>query len=128
MRTANVVYFRRLIFPRLNGDYNPLYASDQVGRELGFGGVILHGLFTYSSTCHELLSECRSSDASRLVEFQARFSSPVRPGDELVTEMWRMGVRDGVEEVRFRTINQKGTVVLSNGRALLRRDGIKAVL
>lgn len=120
--------FHGLILRRLNGDYNPLHASDQVGRELGFGGVIIHGLFTYSSTCHGLLRECCNSDASRLVEFQARFSSPVRPGDKLITEMWRMGVKAGVEEVRFRTINQKGTVVLSNGRALLCQDGIKAAL
>ena len=127
-RLPTGILLHRLTSRSLNGDYNPLHASDQVGRQMGFGGLILHGLFTYSSACHGLLRSFCKSDASRLKEFQARFASPVRPTDKLVTEMWRMGVIDGAEEVRFRTINQKRRVVLSNGRALLSREGVKAAL
>ena len=117
-----------MLLCRLNGDYNPLHASDQVGRAMGFGSAIIHGLYTYSSTCHGLLRELCKGDSSRLKEFQARFASPVRPGDKLVTEMWRMGATGGAEEIRFRTVNQKGTVVLSNGRALLSHGGPRASL
>lgn len=95
---------------------------------MGFGSLILHGLYTYSSTCHGLLRACCKGDASRLKEFQARFASPVRPGDKLVTEMWRMGITEGTEEVRFKTVNQEGKVMLSNGRALLSREGARALL
>ncbi|OJJ55382.1 hypothetical protein ASPSYDRAFT_92518 [Aspergillus sydowii CBS 593.65] len=106
---------------RLNGDYNPLHATEQVGKEMGMGGVIIHGLFTWSSACYGVLRECCGSDPAKLKEIEARFASPVRPGDTLITEIWRVGVKNGDEEVIFRTVNQDGVVVLSNGRALLRQ-------
>lgn len=88
---------------------------------MGMGGVIIHGLFTWSSACYGVLRECCGSDPAKLKEIEARFASPVRPGETLITEIWRVGVKNGDEEVIFRTVNQDGVVVLSNGRALLRQ-------
>ena len=88
----------------------------------------MHGLFTYSSACHGLLRKIGDSDATRLKEFQARFTSPVRPGDKLITQMWRMGMVDGLEEVRFSTSNGMGKTVLGNGRALFVPAATKSVL
>ncbi|KAL5358016.1 HotDog domain-containing protein [Aspergillus floccosus] len=106
---------------RLNGDYNPLHATPEPGVKMGFGGVIIHGLFSWNSAAHGILRELGGSDPKNLKEFQARFASPVIPGDKLTTEIWRMGtVEDGFEEVRFVTKNQKGKAVLSNGRCLLK--------
>lgn len=110
--------YRSLTLSSLNGDYNPLHAVPEVGLRMGLGGVILHGIFTYSSTCYGVLEKINNGDATRLKKFQARFASPVRPGDKLVTTIWRMGITEGLEEVRFTTSNQDGKVVLSNGRAL----------
>ena len=110
--------YRSLTFFSLNGDYNPLHAVPEVGLKMGLGGVILHGIFTYSSTCYGVLEKINNGDAIRLKKFQARFASPVRPGDKLVTTIRRMGIAEGLEEVRFTTSNQDGKVVLSNGRAL----------
>lgn len=71
-----------------------------------------------------LLRKFGGSDPNRLKEFQARFSSPVLPGDTLVIEMWRTGNKDdkdGFEEVLFRvTVKETGKVVLGNGRALVK--------
>ncbi|KAL4896538.1 HotDog domain-containing protein [Aspergillus ambiguus] len=106
---------------RLNGDYNPLHATPEPGVKMGFGGVIIHGLFSWNSAAHGILRELGGSDPKNFKEFQARFASPVIPGDKLTTEIWRMGnVEDGFEEVRFVTKNQKGKAVLSNGRCLVK--------
>jgi peroxisomal enoyl-CoA hydratase 2 len=107
---------------RLNGDYNPLHATPEPGQKMGFGGTIMHGLFSWNSTCHALLKELGGSDPANIKEFQARFASPVKPGDTLITEMWRTGEKkaDGWEEVRFVTRVKGGKVCLSNGRALMR--------
>jgi len=35
------------------------------------------------------------SDPKNIREFQARFASPVKPGDKLVTEIWRTGEMEG---------------------------------
>ncbi|KAI9374422.1 HotDog domain-containing protein [Aspergillus egyptiacus] len=106
---------------RLNGDYNPLHATPEPGQKMGFGGVIIHGLYSWNSTAHAVLEAFGASDPNSFKEFQARFASPVRPGDKLITEMWRSGeVVDGFDEILFVTKNQKGQVVLSNGRALIK--------
>ncbi|KAL2835428.1 HotDog domain-containing protein [Aspergillus pseudoustus] len=106
---------------RLNGDYNPLHATPEPGQKMGFGGVIIHGLYSWNATAHVVLEAFGGSDPANFREFQARFASPVRPGDKLITELWRTGdAVDGFDEVRFVTKNQKGQVVLSNGRALIK--------
>ncbi|RYP24805.1 hypothetical protein DL765_000351 [Monosporascus sp. GIB2] len=109
---------------RLNGDYNPLHADPEPGKKMGFGGVIIHGLYSFNSTCHGLLQKLGGSDPANIKEFQARFASPVRPGDKLVTSVWRTGeIKDGWEEIRFETKVAGGKVCLSNGRALMKVVG-----
>ena len=108
-----------LMLYRLNGDYNPLHAVPEVGVKMGLGGVIVHGLYTYSSTCHGLLRKMCNGTASRLKVYQARFVSPVRPGDKLTTDMWSMGMVDGLEEVRFTTRKDNGQIVLGNWSAMI---------
>jgi len=114
---------------RLNGDYNPLHATPEPGKRMGFGGAIMHGLFSWNTACHALLKELGGSDPANIKEFQARFASPVIPGDTLVTQMWRTGeMKEGWEEVRFVTSVKGGKVVLSNGRALMKCVGAKSKL
>lgn len=94
---------------------------------MGFGGIIIHGLYSWNATAHVVLEALGASDPANFYEFQARFASPVKPGDRLVTEMWRTGeVKDEVEEIRFVTKNQNGQVVLSNGRAALGSKGVRS--
>lgn len=111
----------------MNGDYNPLHATPEPGIKMGFGGAIMHGLFSWNSTAHGILYTLGGGDPANLKEFQARFAAPVKPGDKLVTQMWRMGNKDkdGFEEVRFITSVEGGKQVLSNGRAVVRCVGKK---
>lgn len=115
---------------RLNGDYNPLHATPEPGVKMGFGGAIMHGLFSWNTTAHGILKTLGGSDPANIREFQARFASPVKPGDKLVTQIWRMGDKDkdGFEEVRFVTSIEGGKVCLSNGRASVRVVGSKSKL
>ncbi|TVY31979.1 Enoyl-CoA hydratase 2,peroxisomal, partial [Lachnellula subtilissima] len=106
---------------RLNGDYNPLHATPEPGQKMGFGGAIMHGLSSWNFAAHGLLKAVGGSDPNNMKEFQARFASPVKPGDKLVTEIWRTGeIKDGFEEIRFVTKVEGGKVCLSNGRALIK--------
>ncbi|KAF2204999.1 Thioesterase/thiol ester dehydrase-isomerase [Delitschia confertaspora ATCC 74209] len=110
---------------RLNGDYNPLHATPEPGMKMGFGGPIIHGLFSWNAAAHAVLQKIGGSDPANMKEFQARFASPVKPGDKIVVEMWRMGNLDdcGFEEVRFIVRVDGGKVCLSNGRALVKSQG-----
>jgi peroxisomal enoyl-CoA hydratase 2 len=94
---------------------------------MGFGGPIIHGLFSWNSSAHGVLKVLGGSDPANFKEFQARFASPVKPGDKLVTDVWRVGKAegygDGWEEVRFITRVDGGKVCLSNGRAVIKIAG-----
>ncbi|KAI0409431.1 Thioesterase/thiol ester dehydrase-isomerase [Xylaria palmicola] len=106
---------------RLNGDYNPLHIHPEPGKKMGFGGVIIHGLYSWNWAAHGLLQKLGGSDPANMKEFQARFASPVRPGDKLVCSVWRTGEMKGEwEEIRFIVKIAGGKVVLSNGRALIK--------
>lgn len=84
----------------------------------------MHGLSSWNFACHGILKELAESDPANIKEFQARFASPVLPGDKLVTEVWRTGEKKGeFEEIRFQTKIEGGKVCLSNGRALIKIVG-----
>lgn len=76
---------------RLNGDRNPLHADPAVARAAGFDVPILHGLCTYGIACHAVLKTVCNYDETLISGFDARFSSPVMPGDTIRTEMWQDG-------------------------------------
>ena len=89
----------------------------------------MHGLFSWNSACHALLQMLGNSDSANMMEYQARFAAPVKPGDKLVTEAWKTGeTQDEWEEIRFTTRVEGGKVVLSNGRALMKCRDIKSKL
>lgn len=106
---------------RLNGDYNPLHAAPEPGMKMGFGGPIIHGLFSWNSAAHAVLQHFGASNPANMKSFQARFASPVKPGDKLVVDMWKTGGKgQGLEEIRFIVRVEGGKVCLSNGQALVK--------
>ncbi|KAL9048602.1 MAG: hypothetical protein Q9162_007636 [Coniocarpon cinnabarinum] len=114
---------------RLNGDYNPLHATPEPGQKMGFGGAIMHGLYSWNVGAHHLLKAFGGSDGARLQSYEARFASPVKPGEKLVYEMWKTGRKEeGAEEIVFVAKTGAGKVALSNGRALVRTEGARSKL
>ncbi len=99
---------------RLSGDRNPLHSDPSFAAAAGFDKPILHGLCTYGFTGRALLHTLCDSDPARFRSMDARFSSPVMPGESLAVEMWRDG--DGAI---FQTKGSDGRVVLQGGRITL---------
>ena len=98
---------------RLSGDWNPLHSDPAVGKAAGYPRPILHGLCTFGVAGHAILKTLCGYRPERLKAIQARFSSPVFPGETIRTEMWRDG-----DVVSFRAlVPERGAVVLNNGRA-----------
>lgn len=96
---------------RLSGDRNPLHSDPSFAARGGFAKPILHGLCTYGFTGRALLHSLCAGDPSRFRSMRGRFSKPVIPGDELTVSMWADG-----GEALFRTTNQRGDVVIDQGR------------
>jgi acyl dehydratase len=95
---------------RLNGDRNPLHSDKSFSDIGGFPRPILHGLCTYGFTGRALLHSLCGGDAARFRHMEARFASPVLPGDALTVRMWNTG--DG-EAVFTSSVGDK--VVISGG-------------
>ncbi|MAH85296.1 MAG: 3-alpha,7-alpha,12-alpha-trihydroxy-5-beta-cholest-24-enoyl-CoA hydratase [Rhodospirillaceae bacterium TMED8] len=106
LRQAALIY-------RLSGDPNPLHADPKVAALAGFNRPILHGLCTLGVAGHAILRTYCSYDAMRLRSLKLRFSAPVYPGENILTEMWRDG-----KNVSFRArVVERDVVVLNNGLA-----------
>lgn len=98
---------------RLSGDYNPLHADPKVALKAGFKKPILHGLATFGIAARAVLSSCAKQPTARLTHFNARFSSPVYPGETLRTEIWRQQ-----SKIIFRCkVLERDQIVLNNGTA-----------
>lgn len=101
---------------RLNGDSNPLHADPALAARAGFQRPILHGLCTYGIACHAILKTVLDYDHTLIGEFDARFSSPVLPGDTIATDIWQDG---NVVSFQCRVV-ERNVIVIRNGRCSLR--------
>ncbi len=101
---------------RLNGDRNPLHADTGLAAAAGFQRPILHGLCSYGVACHAILKTVLDYDYTLIAEFDARFSSPVLPGDTIATDIWQDG---NVISFECRVV-ERNVTVMKHGRCLLR--------
>jgi acyl dehydratase len=99
---------------RMSGDFNPLHVDPAVARQAGFERPILHGLCSYGIAGRAIIKALCGGDPRRLRRLDVRFSTPVYPGETLVTEIW---LEEG-HRAAFRVkVAERDVVALNNGRA-----------
>ena len=99
-----------LIF-RLSGDSNPLHSDPNFAKMAGYPKPILHGLCSYGVACRSIVETLCEKNSKRLKRFDVRFSSPVFPGETIVTEMWKKD-----DEIHFQSkVKERDIVVLKKG-------------
>jgi acyl dehydratase len=98
---------------RLTGDRNPLHIDPNFAKRAGFEKPILHGLCTYGIACRAVMEAYCDRDPARIKSFDTRMSSPVYPGETIVTRMWKEGAI-----VSFECgVAERPVTVIKNGRA-----------
>jgi len=105
---------------RLSADRNPLHADPAIARQAGYPQPILHGLCTYGMAAHAIVRTCCDYDARRLSSLNARFSSPVYPGETLRFDIWHG--QDGALQFTVRA-PARDVVVMSHGTATTTAPG-----
>ena len=98
---------------RLSGDFNPLHIDPAVARAAGFERPILHGLCSYGMAGLALVKALCGGDPHRLLALDARFSSPVYPGETLLLDVWEEGPGHAAFRVR---VAGREVLALNNGR------------
>ena len=100
---------------RLTGDRNPLHADPGTATAAGFPVPILHGLCTYGIACRAILQTICDYDYTLIEGFDARFSSPVIPGDTITTYMWQ---DRNIVSFQCKAV-ERDVIVLRNGKCTL---------
>ena len=101
---------------RLSGDTNPLHVDPEAAAKGGFDKPILHGLCTFGIAGHALLRGVADYRADAVRRIQARFASPVFPGETIRTDIWD----EGGGRFSFRcTAVERDILVVNNGLALV---------
>ena len=109
--TVQTRHDQALIY-RLSGDRNPLHSDPAFAAMGGFDKPILHGLCTYGFTGRALLHALCDGDPARFKGQEARFASPVMPGEALTVKIWN----DGDGTAIYQTCGGDGRVVIDAGR------------
>jgi acyl dehydratase len=100
---------------RLSGDYNPFHVDPDLAAAGGFSKPILHGRCTFGIAGRSIVDGCASPGGKSLQAMEARFTSPVLPGETIRTEIWN--VQNGV---MFRSrVRERDILVLDQGFARL---------
>ncbi|WP_433246153.1 MaoC/PaaZ C-terminal domain-containing protein [Actinomadura nitritigenes] len=95
---------------RLLGDRHHMHIDPEAAKAAGMPRPFMHGLCTLAAVTLPLAAAVGAHPAD-LEELEARFASPVFPGDELAVEAWKDGGATAFEAA------VDGTTVLSAARA-----------
>ncbi len=118
----------------LTGDRQPLVASTEVARSLGFVRELIPDLLVFHVVFGKSVPDVSHNATANLGYADVRFMRPVYPGDTLQSESEVIGLREvssgdaGVVYVRTRGTNQKGQEVLTFIRWVMvpKRDKLAA--
>ncbi|CAO3621387.1 unnamed protein product [Cunninghamella blakesleeana] len=121
---------KQALLYRLSGDYNPLHADTDLAPKIGFPKPILHGLCTYGGSAHGIIKALANNDATRLKSIEARFASPVFPGETIETYMWKVDTQDPKTQgvIFVAKVKERDVVVVNNGYAVLYKDAPQSKL
>ena len=122
-----------LTFADITYDHHPLHTDDAFSREMGFDGIIAHGLYGLS-LMQGLQTELKLYDTTSIGSLgwnNVRFTKPLMPGDEVHVRVKFTSKREsrkpdrGVVTESFQLINQQGeTITEAEHVTLLKRRPI----
>ncbi len=91
-----------------SGDFNAIHLDDALGKSVGLGGYILHGMATMAMGANLAM---QGHSAESITKYKARFSAPVKPCDVLI---YKGKASDSNKEFAFKAVNLAGQEVLSS--------------
>jgi len=69
-------------YAEASGDFNPIHLDEEYARQVGLGGVIVHGMLTMAQMA-AMLADWIGEEGG-ISKFNVRFEQIVRPGDKII--------------------------------------------
>jgi acyl dehydratase len=101
-----------------SGDFNPIHIDEELARQVGLPGRILHGLWTMAQVARAQTEAAGAGPEAR-VRLSVQFRGMGRPEEELTVTSRVREVRDGVAVVDAQAV-QGGKRIIRNAEAELR--------
>jgi len=110
-------------YAKASNDMNPIHIDEEVAKEAGLSGIIVHGLCTMSMTMRAIIESYLDSDPGRLKSLGVRFTAPVYPGDTIVVDGWEAGRENGHVNLAFDVTRKSDDIkVIKGGTAEVEVD------
>lgn len=103
--------YRAIYYAGASGDFNPIHIDPEFGRQVGLGGVILHGLCTLGFVAKAVTDW--TGDPGKLKRLKCRFASPVHLGDVVTTKAEVAEVTGNRARINLTVTTQENVEVLT---------------
>jgi len=106
-------------YAEASGDRDPYTFDAEEARRRGLPGPIVHGLCTMAFVSRAVVAAACATDSRRLKRLAVRFSNlfMMRPGQRLLTTIWRAGGDGGRRRFGCEAADPAGTIVIRHGWA-----------
>jgi len=103
--------YRTIYYAGASGDFNPIHIDPEFGKQVGLGGVILHGLCTLGFATKAVTDW--AGDPGKLKRLKCRFASPVHLGDVITTRAEVAEIAGDRARLDLTVTTQEGVEVLT---------------
>ncbi|MCX5851931.1 MAG: MaoC/PaaZ C-terminal domain-containing protein [Deltaproteobacteria bacterium] len=107
--------YRAIYYAGASGDFNPIHIDPEIGKMVGLGGVILHGLCTFGFMTKTVTDW--AGDPGTLKRIKCRFARPVHLGDTITTSGTVSKVQGNRVSIDLKVMSQEGVEVLAMATA-----------
>lgn len=104
-------------YAEASGDFNRVHLEPEFAQQLGFPGVIVHGMCLVSIALQGVVNNLAAGQESRIKELRVRFSSPVEPGEAVETRYFQ-----STDSIDFEMFGSDGRRTLAGGRVSMSHD------
>ncbi len=100
--------------------FNPIHTDLKVAEGAELPGLILHGTATLALAVSQVVAAEANGDPSRVVSVSGSFRAMVAMPSDIVVRILGRAMSDGVDQVHFEVLNDKGAAAVSRGAIGLR--------
>jgi acyl dehydratase len=103
-------------YAKASGDPMPIHLDNELAKQFGLPGIIIHGLCTMAFTSVAVIEHACPDDPTRLERLAVRFAKTLQPGQTITTSIYDTG--SGA--YAYETTSDEGAVVIKDGFAEVR--------